>query len=53
MMTISRPMQVEATAQRSAFIELVCSDEELVRAEFDAIVAAAWTSPPDGTDVRG
>jgi hypothetical protein len=24
------------------FLDLICSDEELVRAEFDAIVAAGW-----------
>jgi len=28
------------------FIELVCADEDLVRAEFDAIIAAEWPSPP-------
>jgi hypothetical protein len=28
------------------FFALVCSDEELLRAEFEAIVAAAWSSPP-------
>jgi hypothetical protein len=28
------------------FLALVCSDEELLRAEFDAIIAAGWSSPP-------
>src|SRR4029450_7226754 len=28
------------------FLALVCSDEELLRAEFEAIVEAAWSSPP-------
>lgn len=28
------------------FIELVYSDDELMRAEFDDIVAAEWTVPP-------
>jgi hypothetical protein len=34
------------------FLDLVCSDEDLLRAEFDAIIAAGWPStatarPPD------
>ncbi len=33
-----------------AFLALVCDDEELLRAEFDAIVDAAW--PPGGTHRR-
>ena len=28
------------------FLELVCSDEELLRAEFDAIIAREWESSP-------
>lgn len=28
------------------FVELVCSDNELLRAEFEAIVAAEWPTPP-------
>lgn len=27
------------------FIELVCQDEELLRAEFDALIAASWLTP--------
>jgi hypothetical protein len=27
------------------FVELLCADEELLRAEFDAIIAAEWPSP--------
>lgn len=32
------------------FLELVCADEELLRAEFDAIIAREWPSrrPPPG-----
>lgn len=30
------------------FVELVCSDEELVQAEFEAIITAAWSTPPPG-----
>jgi hypothetical protein len=30
-----------------AFLELWCADEDLMRAEFDAIIAAEWpTAPP-------
>jgi hypothetical protein len=53
MMTTSRPTQVETAALRSAFLQLVCSDEELLRAEFEAIVAASWTTPDDGAAVLG
>lgn len=28
------------------FLELVCSDEELLRAEFDAIIAREWAGSP-------
>jgi hypothetical protein len=28
------------------FFALIYSDEELLRDEFDALIAAAWTSPP-------
>ena len=28
------------------FVELFCADDDLVQAEFDAIVAAEWPSPP-------
>lgn len=28
------------------FLALMCSDEEWLRAEFDAIVAAEWVDPP-------
>lgn len=53
MTTSSRPTQVDTVAHGSAFIELVCSDDELLKAEFDAIVAAAWASSSDGTGVIG
>jgi len=35
------------------FFDLVCNDEELVAAEFDAIVAAEWPTPPPGIPGRG
>jgi len=28
------------------FLDLICSDDELVQAEFDAIIAAEWPSLP-------
>jgi len=34
------------------FIELVCSDEDLLRAEFEAIVAAEWPAPPSAPPPR-
>ena len=30
----------------AGFADLVCQDEEWLRAEFDAIVAAEWGAPP-------
>jgi len=38
--------RVERTLDEQ-FLELVCSDEELLRAEFDAIIAAEWPTPPN------
>jgi len=29
-----------------AFIDLVCQDEQLLRAEFDALIAESWQTPP-------
>ena len=34
------------------FLGLMCSDEDLLRAEFDAIIAAEWPSPPPTTTPR-
>jgi hypothetical protein len=28
------------------FIDVICADEELLAAEFDAIIAANWPAPP-------
>lgn len=33
-------------ATDEAFLDLVCADDELVRAAFDAIVAEEWPAPP-------
>ena len=35
------------------FLDLICSDEDLLRAEFDAIITAEWPSPPANTPGRG
>jgi hypothetical protein len=35
------------------FLALICSEEDLLRAEFDAIIAAEWPSPPTTTPRRG
>jgi hypothetical protein len=29
-----------------AFLDLVTADDDLVRAEFDALIAASWDAPP-------
>jgi len=34
------------------FLDLVCADEELLRAEFDEIIANGWPSPPTGPPTR-
>jgi hypothetical protein len=34
-----------ATPVEQAFIDLVCQDEQLLRAEFDALIAASWQTP--------
>src|SRR6476659_9529514 len=35
-----------AASTAEQFVELLCADEDLLRAEFDAIIAAEWPSPP-------
>jgi hypothetical protein len=35
------------------FLALLCSEEDLLRSEFDAIIAAEWPSPPASTPRRG
>ncbi|WP_412747452.1 hypothetical protein [Krasilnikovia sp. M28-CT-15] len=35
-----------ATPVEDAFIDLVCADDDLVRGEFDALIAASWPTPP-------
>jgi len=50
MPTLPSPRPRAALGADEDFIELVCSDEELLRAEFEAIVSEEWSSsspPPD------
>jgi hypothetical protein len=35
------------------FLALVCADEELLRAEFDAIIEVSWAKPPQPRPARG
>jgi len=48
MPTVSTSHHESSLAAEEEFLAIVCSDEDLVRAEFDAIIAAEWPSlPPD------
>jgi hypothetical protein len=40
-------------AAQDQFLEVLCADEDLVRAEFDAIIAAEWPSPPPAKTDHG
>lgn len=40
--------RLSASALEEQFIGLVCGDDELVQAEFDALVAAEWRECPAG-----
>jgi hypothetical protein len=47
MPTIARPNdRPRSTAEAEEFLALVCSDAELLLAEFDAIIAAGWPALP-------
>jgi len=35
-----------STVLEDTFVDLVCQDEELLRKEFDALIAASWSLPP-------
>jgi hypothetical protein len=37
----------------AAFIELICNDADLLAAEFDAIIAAEWPTPPNDHPIIG
>jgi len=45
--------RVDATrGMEEAFLDLVCADEQLLRAEFDAIIAEEWPTTPPPADPR-
>lgn len=44
--TMVRRGGFEVETEDEAFLALLCEDPELLRAEFDEIVAAAWGSEP-------
>jgi hypothetical protein len=55
-MTTTTDLAVAASTTQTTdeFLELVCADEQLLRAEFDAIIAAQWPgSEPGPPDDRG
>jgi hypothetical protein len=35
------------------FLDLICNDQDLLAAEFDAIIAAEWPNPPANPPGRG
>jgi len=40
------PGDLTARTVNEQFLDLICKDLELLRAEFDAIIATEWPSPP-------
>lgn len=49
MMTASRALPRSASATGQEFADLLAADVELVRLEFDAIIAAEWPVVPPAT----
>jgi len=45
-MAACSPGSVIAPSVTDQFLALVCADEQLLRDEFDAIIADAWPTPP-------
>jgi hypothetical protein len=43
---MTAPCRTAPAAAASELAELICADDDFVRAEFAAIVAAEWGSPP-------
>jgi hypothetical protein len=43
---------VRQTSEQVEFLALLCEDEDLLRAEFEAIIDANWAEPPPGWPVR-
>ncbi|MEO8887790.1 MAG: hypothetical protein ABI429_00595 [Jatrophihabitantaceae bacterium] len=46
MSTMTDPRSDVARGSDEQFLDLICSDDGFVQAEFDAIIAAEWPSPP-------
>jgi hypothetical protein len=46
MTSLSATASATATAVTDEFFALICADEQLLQAEFDAIIAAGWPTPP-------
>jgi hypothetical protein len=46
--TPATPATGDPTARRidEQFLDLICNDQDLLTAEFDAIIAAEWPNPP-------
>lgn len=53
MVTAEDQSPSDASRMQTAFVDLICQDEEWVRAEFDAIVAAMSSSTPPRAAVLG
>jgi hypothetical protein len=43
---------VQQTTERESFLALVCEDDDLLRAEFEAIIEANWEPPPPDWPIR-
>jgi len=46
MTTCINPAAEAAVGTDEAFLDLVCADDDLLRAEFEAIIAASWPALP-------
>ena len=42
-----------ASSVEEQFLDLICGDADLLQAEFDAIIAAEWPTPPANTPGNG
>ena len=45
-MSVRARPDLDLSSTRAAFADLFCQDDELVQAEFIALVSAAWSTPP-------
>ena len=54
MIDIDIDIDIDAgTAVGERFLDLLCRDPDLLRAEFEEIIAAGWPQPPPCPPVRG